>query len=364
MDSSSYADPEGRATHGGSTVRLTIAITTRNRAGFIGETLDSIIPQLTDDIELLVLDGASTDGTPGVVGDYQRRCPNLRYVRLETNNGPDRDFSRSVELAAGEYCWLMADDDLLRPGAVSSVLRAIEANPSLVIVNAEVRNADMSRVLEPRRLALEEDRRFTPGEWDDFFAHTAAFLSFIGCVVIRRSIWLEREKEPYFGSLFVHAGVIFQSPLPGDVVVLAQPFVSIRYGNAKWQPQQFEIWMLKWPALLWSFPGISAQAKSAVTSPKRWRQLDRLLFYRAQGAYSMREYRQWIKPRAAGWQDRIPGIAVACIPGIVANTLAVVACWLLRGRAWAGKASPDMVLLDLMSSRYYLGRWIPGSWKP
>lgn len=364
MASSSYAGPEDRAGEVRSRVRLTIAITTRNRADFIGETLDSIIPQLTDDVELLVLDGASTDRTPEIVGDYQRSCPHLRYERQATNNGPDRDFSRSVELAAGEYCWLMADDDLLRPGAVAAVLRAIETGPSLVIVNAEVRNADMSRVLEPRRLPLDADRRYTPAEWNDFFAHTAAFLSFIGCVVIRRSIWLERDKEPYFGSLFIHAGVIFQKPLPGDVLVVAQPFVSIRYGNAKWQPQQFEIWMLKWPALLWSFPGISAEAKQAVTSPARWKELDRLLFYRAQGAYSHREYRRWIGPRTTGWGDRLPGIAVACIPRVVANTLALIACRLLRGRAIEGKASPDMVLLDLRSSPYYVGRWLPGSWKP
>ena len=55
-----------------NSIRLTIAITTRNRAEFIGQTLESIIPQLAEDVELLILDGASTDGTPGVVAEYQR----------------------------------------------------------------------------------------------------------------------------------------------------------------------------------------------------------------------------------------------------------------------------------------------------
>jgi len=339
-------------------VRLTIAITTRNRGTFIGETLDSILPQLTEDVELLILDGASTDNTPDLALDYQRRCPQLRYVRQDTNHGPDRDFSRSVELASGEYCWLMTDDDLLRPGAVAAVLRAIRQSPSLVIVNAEVRNADMSRVLEPRRMNLEAQRSFLPTEWDEFFAQTASYLSFIACVVIRRAIWLERDKEPYFGSLFIHVGVIFQSPMPNEVLLLAEPLISIRYGNAKWQPQQFEIWMLKWPALLWSFPGISDRAKNAVTSPRRWLNIDRLLFYRAQGAYSLAVYREWVRPLARSYWERIPGLSVACIPRVLANTLAVIGCWVLRGRTIAGKSAPEMVLFDLKSSRFYIWNWL------
>jgi glycosyltransferase involved in cell wall biosynthesis len=338
--------------------RLTIAITTRNRAGFIGETLDTILPQLTDEVEVLVLDGASTDDTPAIIEEYCHRFPRLRYVRQDVNNGPDRDFSRSVELSSGEYCWLMADDDLLRPGAVAAVLDATQGAPSLVIVNAEVRNVDMSRVLEPRRLQLTENCDFTPAQWDDFFALTASYLSFIGCVVIKRTVWLERDKETYYGSLFIHVGVIFQRPLPDRVLILADPLISIRYGNAKWQPQQFEIWMLKWPALLWSFQGISTDAKRAVTAPRRWREVDRLVFYRAQGSYTLTEYRQWIRPRADSLWERFLGMSVACIPSVLANTLAVVGCWALRGRSVPGKPAPDMVLLDLKSSRYYLGNWL------
>jgi abequosyltransferase len=361
LDSSHSANPELRDTPTASAVRLTIAITTRNRAAFIGETLDSIIPQLTDAVELLVLDGASTDETPAVVAEYQDRFPGLRYVRQDENNGPDRDFSRSVELARGEYCWLMADDDLLKAGAVATVLRVIESRPSLVIVNAEVRNADMTMVLESRRLALSADRTFVPSEWDEFFVQSAAYMSFIGCVVICRAIWLEREKEPYFGSLFIHVGVIFQAALPRHVTVLSQPFVAIRYGNAKWQPQQFEIWMLKWPALLWSFRGISDGAKRAVTSSSRWREPGRLLFYRAQGAYSLRQYRQWIRPRARTWRERVPGLMIACIPAVAANSLSFVACWLLRGRSLPGNASPEMAMLDLRNSPYFIGKWLRGA---
>ena len=104
MDSSSFVGAEDQMAGVSHTVRLTIAITTRNRAAFIGQTLDTILSQLTDEVELLVLDGASTDDTPAVMEGYQRRFPRLRYVRQDVNNGPDRDFSRSVEPRHWRHC--------------------------------------------------------------------------------------------------------------------------------------------------------------------------------------------------------------------------------------------------------------------
>ncbi|MBK8051587.1 MAG: glycosyltransferase [Anaerolineales bacterium] len=62
-------------------------IPTYNRARFIGATLDSIIPQLTGETELLVVDGASTDDTETVVRARIACCPAVRYVRLAEKAG-------------------------------------------------------------------------------------------------------------------------------------------------------------------------------------------------------------------------------------------------------------------------------------
>jgi len=116
---------------------LSICIATYNRAGFIGETLDSILHQLTDEVEIVVVDGASTDATPTVMERYAADCPGLRYVRLPAKGGVDQDYCKAVECARGEYCWLFPDDDLFKPGAVKRVLDELRNGPCLVIVNAE-----------------------------------------------------------------------------------------------------------------------------------------------------------------------------------------------------------------------------------
>jgi hypothetical protein len=99
-------------------------------------------------------------------------------------------------------------------------------------------------------------------------------------------------------------------------------------------------------------------AKRAVTPERCWRKIDRLVFYRAQGAYSLTEYRKWIRPRATSLWERFLGVSIACVPSVLANTLAVLGCLALKGRTIPGKPAPEMVLLNLRKSPYYLGNWL------
>ena len=48
-------------------IRLSICMATLNRAAFIGVMIDSILSQMTEEVELVIVDGASTDGTDQVV---------------------------------------------------------------------------------------------------------------------------------------------------------------------------------------------------------------------------------------------------------------------------------------------------------
>lgn len=334
-----------------SAIKLSICIATFNRASCIGETLDSLIPQLTDRVEIVVLDGGSTDGTEELMRRYAGNCPRLRYFRQATNHGVDRDFDRAVELAAGEYCWLMSDDDLLKPGAIQAVLKAAHYDPSLIIVNAEVRNKDFSELIEPRRLRFQSDREYAPNEMDRLLRETGEYLTFIGCVVIARSLWLERERAAYYGSLFIHFAVIFQKPLPCNAIVIAQTLVSIRYGNAMWKPKEFEIWMFKWPLLIWSLPGPSAAAKAALCPKEPWKDVRRLVALRGWGAYSLQEFRHWIEPRAQSAVQRVATRMVAVTPGVLANLVALVYYSTL------GRRSP-LLLCDVKSSRFYFRNWL------
>jgi abequosyltransferase len=178
---------------------LSICIATYNRADFIGETLDSITPQLTEDVEVLVVDGASTDNTEEVMHDYLQRCERIRYVRLPSKGGIDYDYNQAVELARGEYCWLFTDDDIIKPGTIRAIIDQIRKSYDLIIINAEVRNLDLSELLQKRRIGILKNKVYSINDFEQFFIDNTPYMSFIGCVVIRRSIWQGREKEKYYG---------------------------------------------------------------------------------------------------------------------------------------------------------------------
>ena len=338
------------------TPRLSICIATYNRGKFIGETFDSILSQLPPYVELIVVDGASPDKTPEVMAQYLLQHPEMRYFREQENSGIDRDYDKAVGYARGEYCWLMTDDDLLRAGSVARVLDSLHTKPDLVVVNAEVKSADFSTILDASFLKFSSDREYGEKDSEKFFSEVGNYLSFIGGVVIRRQLWLERDRASYYGTLFVHVGVIFQHPPITRVKVIAEPLIVIRYGNAMWTARGFEIWMFKWPQLIWSFSDFPEKSKSAITPKEPWRLIKKLVLYRAIGGYGVAEYRQHIAARAKGMSGRLY-LAIAICPAAIVNFFACLYCVLINKNARLG-------LYDLTRSWHaswvsrFLGRFL------
>ncbi|WP_140652334.1 glycosyltransferase family 2 protein [Rhodanobacter glycinis] len=331
-------------------IKLSICIATRNRGEFIGETLESIAAQCTSSVEIVVLDGASSDNTEQVVRALQNAVPALRYFRQEKNGGVDRDYDAVVGLALGEYCWLMSDDDLLMPGAVDAVMRAIERNYSLIVVNTEIRNLDFSQLIDGNRLSFFEDRIYPPSQLEALFEQVSGHLGYIGAVVIRRDLWGARTREQYYGSYFIHVGVIFQWPLPNDTLVISQPLVSIRFGNTQWRPKEFEIRMIRWTELVSSLSSISPEVRARCYRSEPWRSIKSLMFYRAKGTYDLGDYQRWVKPRLASRWDRSKAYAVACFPGPLANLIGLIYC--------SFKYHDSTIhYLDMKASRFFIRNW-------
>jgi len=325
---------------GSTTLKLSICITTFCRSNYFAETVESILPQLTPECEIVVVDAGSTDDTEQIALKISARSASFRYVRQVGNNGIDRDYDTAVELARGDYCWLMTDDDLLKPEGVKIVLAALRSDPSLVVANVERRDLTMSNVVQSRWLDLDVDRSYLPDEIERLFVDVVDLLKYIGCVIIRRSIWRGRDRSSYYGSYFVHVGVIFQERLPGHALVVARPLVSQRLGNTHtFSPKLGEILYSKWPSLIGSLP-ISSAEKRKVYSAEPWGHLQMLLVYRATGCYSFVDYRRWIRPHLRSSRAQFAGILVAHVPGILVRAALATFCMVKRrciqGLWWPG----------------------------
>lgn len=333
-----------------SIFKLSICIATFNRAAFIGATLDSIIPQMTSDCEIVVSDNASTDDTENVVAEYTRRFDRLRYIRQDTNIGPDRNFDCTVQLARGEYCWLMPDDDLMKPGAVARVLQALRRDLSLIIVNMEFRDVSMSRVLQRSSLDFDSDRFYGRDEMDRLFLEVDEDrIMYIGGMIIKRAIWLARDRERYYDSLFVYVGAIFQAPLPGGALVIAEPLISNRLGNTQsYSSKMIEIVFVTWPSLVESL-ALSESARRLIPRAEPWRHPLWLLLLRGWGLYSLTEYRCWIRPRLHSTFQKLAPVLVALLPAVLANILLVL--------YYSARQDRGRWLYSLRISRFHLPNW-------
>lgn len=270
---------------------LSICIATFNRGNFIKETIDSILSQNNELIEIIIVDGASIDQTQEILSKYVSNHNNLYYYREQVNSGVDGDYDKAVTYANGEYCWLMTDDDILIEGSIDYLIGILKLNNDLVVVNSEVWNADLTKDLKTKMINIPIDKKYSNDDETEMFIDIATCISFIGSVIIKKQIWVERNRKKYYGTLFVHVGVIFQQSFKNGVYLVSKTILKIRYGNSMWTPKSFEIWYYKWPKLIWSFDRFDNIAKNKIVSKEPWRRIFSLLKSRAMGDYTFNEYK-------------------------------------------------------------------------
>lgn len=93
-------------------------------ARYVAEQLESILAQLADNDEVVVVDDASGDGTVDVVkalGD-----PRIRVIEVAKNQGYVRSFEQSVLASRGEYVFLADQDDVWVPGRLETMIAALQ----------------------------------------------------------------------------------------------------------------------------------------------------------------------------------------------------------------------------------------------
>jgi glycosyltransferase involved in cell wall biosynthesis len=259
------------------------------------DALSSIVTQANNDVEIIVVDGASTDNTEFVVKKYKGGFNSLNYFKLTQNGGIDQDYCKTVEYAKGDYCWFMSDDDIIKPGAIITVLNCISNKYDLIIVNTESRNINLSKVIIKKNLNILSDKIYHPDDFRSLFVETARHLSYIASIIIKRSVWNERLKEEYWGSLFTHVGVIFQKPLSADTLLVERPLIAVRRGNVSWTSNIFGIWLFKWPQIIWSFSAFTDSDKQIITRRYPWKKITVLLKFRGSCCYFKNDYDRWIK---------------------------------------------------------------------
>ena len=107
---------------------VTIGITCFNAADTIARAVQSALGQDWPNVEVVIVDDVSTDGSTGVVEEAVGRDPRARLVRHERNTGPAGARNTILSQARGEFVAFFDDDDQSLPERVGEQMRAICAH--------------------------------------------------------------------------------------------------------------------------------------------------------------------------------------------------------------------------------------------
>ena len=118
------------------TPRFSICIPTFNGARYIKEQLNSIIPLLNKQDEIIVLDDCSSDGTLATLKTIE--FPGLQVFQNDVNNGLLKSIEKLLRLANGSYIILADQDDIWLPNRISTVVDLLESGIDFIVTDAVV----------------------------------------------------------------------------------------------------------------------------------------------------------------------------------------------------------------------------------
>lgn len=193
---------------------ISVIITTYNRGHTITRSLESALHQTHQNLEVIVVDDGSTDGTNGVIRKITD--PRMRYVKLETNQGASVARNRGIKEAKGDYILVWDSDDVLYPNALEKIQDVFEKHPEYSIVSAPARTMSDGREVEYskfsqgevaladillKKLPSNEKVRVARAEVMKQVSYKARNIDFLVNVeLIERGRWFHVEE--YLGDVF------------------------------------------------------------------------------------------------------------------------------------------------------------------
>lgn len=204
-----------------------------NNADFIEATMHSILAQSHQDLEIIVADHGSTDGTLDRLQQFASD-PRVSILTTESGGGAVRNWNRVSEAATGDYIKLVCGDDIISPSMVERQLALFEPGVALVASSRTIVDADENVIIKNRGLRGIEGRhsgdhatRATVRSGTNLFGEPA-------CVMMRREALVAAgfwsPTEHYLIDEATYVAVLEH----GDFVGLREPLAKFRVNGGQW----------------------------------------------------------------------------------------------------------------------------------
>jgi glycosyltransferase involved in cell wall biosynthesis len=115
--------------------KISIITPSLNQAPFLERTIRSVLDQAYDNVEYIVIDGGSTDGSVDIIRRYQHR---IAHWQSEPDCGQANAINKGLRLATGEWIAWQNSDDVYFPGAFQGLARAARRNPDAALLIGDI----------------------------------------------------------------------------------------------------------------------------------------------------------------------------------------------------------------------------------
>lgn len=174
---------------------VSVCIPTYNAEKTVVNTVRSILNQTYQNLEIIIVDNASTDNTLALLQKFED--PRIKIYKNEENIGAEKNWNRCIGLARGEYIAIFHADDLYNPDMVEKQVRAFQDNPSVGAVFTEAnRINDRGDAMGEHKLPVElKDKGIY--HFEEIFYSILENGNFLTCpsVMVRSEIY--KELAPF-----------------------------------------------------------------------------------------------------------------------------------------------------------------------
>jgi glycosyltransferase involved in cell wall biosynthesis len=113
---------------------VSIALRSYNQKAFLKEAIDSILSQTYQNIEIIIADDASTDGSVEMIKNFYRKFPEkIRPLFNETNIGHTLNFNKALFACTGRYIAIFDGDDIMLPEKIEKQVKLMDENPQCIV---------------------------------------------------------------------------------------------------------------------------------------------------------------------------------------------------------------------------------------
>lgn len=113
-----------------ASLRLSVVVPTYNYAALLPRCLDSVLDQLTDECELIVVDDGSADGTADLLRGWNCATRRAAFV-LQDNRGPAAARNAGLDASSGRWLLFLDADDVMEVGAIAAILARLGEQPDI-----------------------------------------------------------------------------------------------------------------------------------------------------------------------------------------------------------------------------------------